>query len=450
MTNSSNVVALPVAGGGATEAGRVPRVLLLQGPVGPFFRKLQDALNEGGFDAWRVTFNAGDRFFARGHKTVNYGERPSRYASWLRALLVDGGFSMVVLFGCARPIHEIARNVCRKLSIPVLSLEEGYFRPGFVTMEEGGNCAASPIAGRLPSEDGQGWTEPVRSDSPRSSFAQMGRYAAVYYLVHGLLSRRAERRFFHKRERLNLMQEAHCWARSAFRKYADLPRNSACMERLLERHDGQFYLVPLQVPDDGQLHLRFGLGWSNTSVIERLVASFARRAPRATRLVFKVHPIDRGHFDYVGHVQAIAELHGVSGRVDVLSSGSVGLMARHCRGMITINSSSGFSALHHGRPLGVLGRAIYGHEQLVSLLGDDTDIDRFWTEARAAPAALRQEYLGWLRARSLKPGDFYLAEEFAVTAQAVTDWCAAQAKSPSRTAYPPVVAFPADASLAAG
>lgn len=39
------------------------RILMLQGPVGPFFRKAQALLNDSGFDAWRVCFNAGDRLF---------------------------------------------------------------------------------------------------------------------------------------------------------------------------------------------------------------------------------------------------------------------------------------------------------------------------------------------------------------------------------------------------
>src|SRR3546814_4538429 len=48
----------------ALPSGTRPRVLLLQGPVGPFFRHLQQHLEDSGFDAWRICFNAGDRFFA--------------------------------------------------------------------------------------------------------------------------------------------------------------------------------------------------------------------------------------------------------------------------------------------------------------------------------------------------------------------------------------------------
>src|SRR3546814_10307214 len=38
----------------ALPSGTRPRVLLLQGPVGPFFRHLQQHLEDSGFDAWRI------------------------------------------------------------------------------------------------------------------------------------------------------------------------------------------------------------------------------------------------------------------------------------------------------------------------------------------------------------------------------------------------------------
>ena len=45
--------------------------------------------------------------------------------------------SVVILFGSDRPIHSIARDLCKEHEILVLCLEEGYFRPGFVSLEEG-------------------------------------------------------------------------------------------------------------------------------------------------------------------------------------------------------------------------------------------------------------------------------------------------------------------------
>ena len=125
-----------------------PRVLLLQGPVGPFFRKAQSLLNDNGFDAWRVCFNAGDRLFARNDKTLNFSGTPDAWAIWFDEMVSEHGFDFVVLFGCEREIHRIAIERCKAKGIPVLCLEEGYLRPGYVTMEFGGNNWRSPVAPR--------------------------------------------------------------------------------------------------------------------------------------------------------------------------------------------------------------------------------------------------------------------------------------------------------------
>ena len=39
------------------------RVLLLQGPIGPFFRRLARFLEQHGTDVFKINFNAGDALF---------------------------------------------------------------------------------------------------------------------------------------------------------------------------------------------------------------------------------------------------------------------------------------------------------------------------------------------------------------------------------------------------
>jgi len=116
-----------------------PRVLLLQGPVGPFFKSLQNSLNENGFDAWRICFTAGDKLYSNKNKRITFSEGLNEWPSWLDQLLSYSDIDCIVLFGCERPIHSLAIKIARKRNIPVVSLEEGYIRPGFITVEHGGN-----------------------------------------------------------------------------------------------------------------------------------------------------------------------------------------------------------------------------------------------------------------------------------------------------------------------
>lgn len=48
------------------------KILLLQGPVGPFFAELQIALDAAGFAVKRVLFNSGDKLFDHGRNSVRF------------------------------------------------------------------------------------------------------------------------------------------------------------------------------------------------------------------------------------------------------------------------------------------------------------------------------------------------------------------------------------------
>lgn len=48
------------------------------------------------------------------------------------------GVDLIVLFGQTRSHHMAAIALAEPLGIPVVVLEEGYVRPGFITMELGG------------------------------------------------------------------------------------------------------------------------------------------------------------------------------------------------------------------------------------------------------------------------------------------------------------------------
>ena len=129
-------------------AGR--RVVLLQGPVGPFFKRLQGFLDDNGHSVWRICFNPADSLFSPGKNRVTYRGGIDDWSSWFTDFLDAMQIDCIVLFGAGRPVHDIARQVAARVGVQVIALEEGYLRPGYVTVEEGGNNNNSPLAGRLP------------------------------------------------------------------------------------------------------------------------------------------------------------------------------------------------------------------------------------------------------------------------------------------------------------
>jgi capsular polysaccharide export protein len=386
-----------------------PRVILLQGPVGSFFRRAQDHLNANGFDAWRVCFNAGDRLFSRSDKTMHFSSSLENWRGWFLEILRENGFDAVVLFGAERMIHRIAVECADQMGIQVICLEEGYIRPGYVTMELGGNNWRSPIAGLLPPEE----FDAPRKDGPKAvssagSFSAMAWSAFQYFTMRALISTPGERKLFHKQKR-TLLSEAFYWFKNYYRKFAHVGRNYRISERILEHHDKKFYIVPLQVHDDTQLG-RAANSWNNQKLILKSIVSFARNAPSDHHMVFKIHPMERGHSRDWNFIRQVSALNDVRDRVHVLDGGSLGLLTRHSAGMITINSTSGLSALHHGVPLAVLGQAMYRHPDLAFCVERGMDLDRFWTEGHVADHSVRERYLSWIHHECLVGGDFYAKE----------------------------------------
>jgi capsular polysaccharide export protein len=395
-----------------------PRVLLLQGPVGSFFLRIQDHLNANGYDAWRICFNAGDRLYSRKEKTINFSSSLETWRAWFIELLRDNGFDAVVLFGSERIIHRIAAECAEQARIPVICLEEGYIRPGYITIERDGNNWRSPIAGLLPPEEFNAPRKdgPVAVPAP-GSFSAMAYNAFKYFTVRALASTPGERKLFHKHKR-TLISEGFYWFKNYYRKFAHVGLNYHISERLLEHHDKKFYIVPLQVHDDTQLG-RAANSWNNQKLILKTIVSFARNAPSDRQLVFKIHPMERGHTRDWNFIRQVSALNDVKDRVHVLDGGSLSLLTRHSAGMITINSTSGLSALHHGVPLAVLGQALYRHPELAFCVERGMDLDRFWLEGKAAPENVRHRYLSWIHHECLAGGDFYAKDAMAPAIEAL-------------------------------
>jgi capsular polysaccharide export protein len=395
-----------------------PRVVLLQGPVGSFFRRAQDHLNASGFDAWRVRFNAGDRLYSPGDKTLDFVGNVDTWRLWFTEIIRENGFDAVVLFGSERLVHRVAIECAEQMGIPVVCLEEGYIRPGYVTMELTGNNWRSPIAGQLPPDE---FNAP-RREGPKpvtssGSFSAMAWAALQYFTIRAIISTPGERKLFHKQKR-TLLSEGFYWVKNYYRKFAHVGRNYHISERLLEHHDKRFYIVPLQVHDDTQLG-RAANAWNNQKLILKTIVSFARNAPDDHQLVFKIHPMERGHTRDLHFIRQVSALNDVKDRVHVLDGGSLSLLTRHSAGMITINSTSGLSAIHHGVPLAVLGQALYRNPELAFCVERGIDLDRFWSEAFVAPEKVRHRYLSWIHHQCLAGGDFYAKEGMEAAAQSL-------------------------------
>ena len=75
--------------------------------------------------------------------------------------------------------------------------------------------------------------------------------------------------------------------------------------------------------------------------------------------------------------------------------------------MVLIKSTSGFSALHHGVPLLVLGDAIYRHDEIATIGENQNDIVDFCRFRHSKSPEKIAAFFEAVKSQSLLPGDFY-------------------------------------------
>jgi capsular polysaccharide export protein len=381
------------------------RVLMLQGPVGPFFDRLGAWLQTTGATVNRVVFQGGDEFDCKLVAPIRYQGSPADWPAFFANLLLQLEPECVVLFGQTRTYHKAALGIAKASGVPVAVMEEGYFRPGFATMELGGVNGYSstlerftwqPAASLVP-----GFTE-AQGITPEIStrhFQKMAWHAARHYAAlwrgrgnyPNYVHHRIEDPFFYSKY----------WVRSWVRKLFHRGPDRRVQARLLSG-TAPYYLVPLQVDGDSQLvfHSTFG---KNPDFIVEVLASFARHAPSNSLLVFKQHPYSRGGPGHMSLIRGFAESLGVSDRICHLNEGDTPLLAERSAGVVVINSTVGLQALERGAPLMVLGDALYNQPKLAF----QGALDEFWERAHVPDRELTQTFLSQLKNLTQVPVSLY-------------------------------------------
>ncbi|MEY2875934.1 MAG: hypothetical protein RLZZ373_3305 [Pseudomonadota bacterium] len=375
--------------------------LILQGPMGWFFSDLAALLVQQGQHVTKVHFNGGDQLFWRHPGALRFTGPPDTLADWLRALIRRQRIDAVVLFGQMRPIHCTAREVANALGVGIFVFEEGYLRPNYVTLERRGVNALS----RLPRSASFYAERDQPRHPPPQPTTQNIRRTALIAAAYGIAALALRPWFPHQTHHrsLNPVTEPLRWARS----YARHLRYRISEQGLHGKLTGadlskRWFLVPLQVQSDSQVthHSRFP---SIEAFITDVITSFAEHAPDETGLVIKHHPMDRAYSDYRRHIQREAARLKISHRVVYLHDQHLPTLLDHARGVVTINSTVGLQALHHGAPVITLGESVYSMPGLVY----SGSLAAFWQDPGQVDQVLYQRFRHHLIAHTQLNASFY-------------------------------------------
>ena len=364
-------------------------ILLLQGPMGYFFRDLDILFSSYGATTFHIGFNAGDWFFAKKDNYIPYKKTLNDWDSFIENFFNQYSIDKLFLFGDCRIYQRIAIEIAQKLDIETYVFEEGYVRPNYVTLEKWGVNNFSLISRdknfyQNLSKEEYAYSKEIATNS---SFRKMAISASLYYLF-AYFGKFRYPHYIHHRE-LHPVKELLYSIRSLYRKYLYKILEYKKQDNIIKK---KFFFVPLQTHNDFQLKTHSAFN-TIEEFIEIVMVSFSNaKLDKGIYLVIKHHPMDRGRRNYKSYIVKLARQLGIEKQVIVIYDLHLPTLLTHTLGTITINSTVGLQALYHNSPVKVLGNAIYDIEGLCY----KNSLDDFWLTPFKPDRELFEIFRGYL------------------------------------------------------
>jgi len=377
------------------------RFLFLQGPTNFLFAEAAARLRALGHAALRINVCLGDRIFWRGPGAVDFRGRLEDWPGFVAAFLERERIGHVVLLAERREYQRLAIVAARARGIPVTVTDFGYLRPDWVIVEADGMNGQS----RFPRDPAairalaRGLPAPNREVLYRDRFLNQALWDMAFHLSSALFPWT----FPHFR-RHTLRHPVLTYAATGLRlARGPLERRRAARAIAgLAASGAPYYLFAMQMEDDFSLREYSRYPDLDTPIGET-VTSFARGAGANAQLVFKIHPLDPGLKNWRGRIAAMARAAGVAGRVRFIDGGDLDRLIRGSAGVVTVNSTVGLRTIELGRPLAVLGEAIYN----VPGIAFAGALDGFWQGAQAPEPELAEALVRALAAVVHVRGGYY-------------------------------------------
>lgn len=376
------------------------KVLLLQGPIGPFFRRLASDLRVAGASVFKINFNGGDLLFYP-LNAINFKQSINEWPVYFEEFIVQNKIDKVLLFGDCRPIHKIAHEIASKYHIEIGVFEEGYIRPDYITLEKYGVNGHSTIPKFKDFYEGFPESDKHRPYKVGNTFW----YAAMWGMMYNTATVLASLFFKHDcHHRILSIWQGLYWIRSLWRKWLYAVNQRDVLQKLITEHDKKYYLVPLQVHNDAQIHHHSDF-FNIDAFISEVINSFGMYAPVDCHLVIKHHPMDRGFNHYGKLIDTICQNKALKHRVHYVHDLHLPTLLDHSKGVVVVNSTVGLSALIHNCPVIACGNAIYD----INTLTYQGALDDFWESAASFKLnqKLLNKFINYVIKNSQINGNFY-------------------------------------------
>ena len=376
-------------------------ILLLQGPIGFFYKRVGKQFSNKGAHVYRIGLNAGDELFASKQNYTPYRGKPEEWYNFILHFLKNRKIEKIFLFGDCRFYQSLAKSAADALGVNVFVFEEGYIRPHYITLERHGVNDYSLVP-RNPDF----YKKIILKEIPPAKHSTpnpISNWSIViaYYFIAKLFSFRYS--YYQHHRNFSATQEFFFGTRSLIRKIFYTQRDKKLLPMIQNELSNQYFFVPLQTHNDFQILQHSGYGSIEKFIIE-VLESFASKANEKDLLMFKHHPIDRGRKNYKNFIIEQAEELGIAKRVIVVHDLHLPTCLEHAKGTITINSTVGLSSILKGTPTITLGRAIYNIEGLTN---KSLTLDDFWTKYTQPDHDLAVKFKQYLIETTQLNGNFF-------------------------------------------
>ena len=390
-----------------------------------FFRSVGEVLERHGQRVSRINLSFGDWLYWHGKNAMNFRGCRKDWPDFFKNYIVNYGVTDLVLLGEQRKYHKEAILLAKNLGVRVMVTDFGYFRPDWITLEPNGMGGDSTmpknpediifLARCIPPID---FTKKYEDSGWRMSvgdlFASLGDALLSVLFPHYEISVERPHPFVY----FPAMGRSLLLAKLRTKKVTKM----LCE---LQKNNSPYFVFPLQLDHDFQIRA-YSPYPGMTAAIDEVLASFASHAPKNFNLWVKVHPWDPGLINWKVHIHQTAHRWGIQDRVHYLEGGDLDGMMAGAEGVVTVNSTSGLKALQLGRPVKVLGQAVYDVRGLTHSGG----LDAFWTEGVASDPQLLDAFVKLLVHRTQIRGVFFHPEGRRVAVEQFVQRLLVKAASP--------------------
>jgi len=333
-------------------------------------------LIRNGMRVTKVVLNTADWIYKkRGVPTVSYDKPFENFEKWLREYISQHNVDCIILYNQYRPYNQVGWDVAEELGLECIVFELGLLRPDFCTIYNR-DCDHFAYLSKQwelikRGELTVGKSDDVQQLARMRTMTKMKQFAAFFLFSRVMAICFRQYTHYIDQRGQGIWHHLYCAIVSGLR-YQGRVKHDRYDVKFASSWDKKYYFVPLQVHTDSQITKRSDFE-SIEDFIDVVVGSFIANAPVGTKLVLKVHPMDRGYKDYHKKIKALNREIG-GNRIHYVDRVQLPLALGHCLGCITINSSVGLSGVIHRKKTICLGESAFGLEGLTY----QGELDDFW------------------------------------------------------------------------